>query len=509
LALTPVEEGKFKAGLETALATRPEIQEMARNPVMLTALAVLQHNGQRLPEYRVELYESILGWLALARDHIPGRPEAKKCIEYLRKLALAMQDGPKGRAVQMNKRVAAEMFAQEFKVSVDTGEELLEGEMRDSGIISSVGTDLKFWHLSFQEFLAAREIEADDETGRGKRLFEDGKLYRAEWRETMRLLGGLLLLRGKPRIEQLVVSILEQPDDTVLKVALLSAMMQDLSRMGYEPEADKYIPAVKAVTRIFQPGGAENASIRERCEAADLLGQVGDARLEHDNWVVIPECTFYMGAQTRKGRNYDPEASNAESPVHQVTLRPFRIGRFPVTVQEFGLFLTVRNAAAEPEDWERQQQFPNRPVVGVSWFDAAAYCSWKGGRLPTEAEWERAARGPASSRYPWGDEPPLDDLRANCNMALGHPTPVGLFPEGNSSERLCDMLGNVWEWCADWYGPYSAASRLKPMGPETGEYRVLRGGAWSSIPQYVRVSDRLRFVPTFRYSYVGFRCAGD
>ena len=149
-----------------------------------------------------------------------------------------------------------------------------------------------------------------------------------------------------------------------------------------------------------------------------------------------------------------------------MTLRRFRIGRFPVTVQEFGAFLAEGGYSArkhwvkgygefkEPEDWERQKQYPNRPVVGVSWFEAAAYCSWKGGRLPTEAEWERAARGPDGSRYPWGNEPPLDASRANHARGVGHPTAVGLYPKGNSSEGLCDMLGNVWEWCEDWFGAY-------------------------------------------------------
>jgi formylglycine-generating enzyme required for sulfatase activity len=213
-----------------------------------------------------------------------------------------------------------------------------------------------------------------------------------------------------------------------------------------------------------------------------------------------------MGAQMEKeiGRNYDPEAWDEESPVHEVTLRGFRIGRFPVTVQEFGAFLADKCCKfMEPEDWERQKQYPNRPVVNVSWFEAAAYCSWKGGRLPTEAEWERAARGPAGSRYPWGDKPPLDAPHANYARAVGHPTPVGLFPKGNSSEGLCDMLGNVWEWCEDWFGPYETG------GPQDAKCKVLRGGAWNNNPQDVRVSDRVWNAPTNRNYGIGFRCAGE
>ena len=185
-----------------------------------------------------------------------------------------------------------------------------------------------------------------------------------------------------------------------------------------------------------------------------------------------------MGAQkrNRKDPNYDPEALDSESPVHEVHLRGFRIGRFLVTVQEFGEFMkkggyTVRKywvegygEFSEPQDWQTQKEFPNRPVTGVSWFEAGAYCAWVGVRLPTEAEWERAARGPQCSRYPWGNEPPLDTSRANHNMSFEHVTPVGLFPKGNTAEGLCDMLGNVWEWCADWFGPYGTNIRRMKTG---------------------------------------------
>jgi formylglycine-generating enzyme required for sulfatase activity len=536
LALNDAESKNFKEALETALARRPEIREMAGNPVMLTALAVLQHNDQRLPEYRAALFGSILGWLAAAREHIEGHPPAEKRLEYLRKLALSMQDAPDGRRlVQVNRRSAAELFSREFGGGVDANEDLLDRETHDSGIISSAGSDLKFWHLSFQEYLAAREIASLSDWQQIERVVVSGKLYQPEWRETMRLLGQVLRQHGEAKIEGLLKAILgklgNSPTlaDQVRCVALLSAMMRDLSRMEYKPKNPDYERTVKAVMGIFETGEAEKIEIAKRIEAADLLGQVGDprlegdSRLERDNWVTIPAGSLHVGAQKRnqKGRNYEPDAFDSESPVHEVALRRFRIGRFPVTVQEFGAFLADGGYSArkhwvdgygqftEPDDWEQQREYPNRPVVGVSWFEAAAYCSWAGGRLPTEEEWERAARGPEGSKHPWGDEPPLDDSRANYAMAVGHPTPVGLFPKGNTREGLCDMLGNVWEWCGDWYGSYETGSGENPTGAKDGRKRVVRGGAWNISPLYVRVSKRDGVEPTNRIAVAGFRCAGE
>src|SRR5580658_1234314 len=208
LAFPEAEAGSFKKSLQTALDSRPEIAEMATNPVMLTALAVLQHNDQRLPEYRVDLYASILGWLARARQDLPGRHSAEKCLEYMRKLALHMQDSGGGRVVQIGQRSAADFLAGEFGGSAEANEELLIGETQHSGILLAVGNDLKFWHLSFQEFLAARELVSLSDADLFKRLAAGGKLYRDEWRETMRLLGALLKQQGEAKIEGFIQAIL-------------------------------------------------------------------------------------------------------------------------------------------------------------------------------------------------------------------------------------------------------------------------------------------------------------
>jgi formylglycine-generating enzyme required for sulfatase activity len=531
---------RHQAELSEALHKRPEIRRMAGNPVMLTALAVVYWHEKRLPEQRAELYDAILIWLARSREKRPGRMPAEVCLALLAELALAMQDHPDGRQVRVSNGWAAEKLA--ARLPEAPGEDpfqralrFLADEQADSGIIVSRGGELQFWHLTFQEHLAACAIAGRGDSAQHGLLLDEDKIYRPEWREVALLLAGILHVKqGKGKVDGLISAILEglggePPLARQARCAgLVGAMVRDLKPLKYEPGDPRYRTVLDAALGVFETRAAAIA-FDVRLEAAEALGAVGDPRLEEDNWVTIPPGTFHMGAQKgdKKGRNYDPEVWDDESPVHAVTLRGFRIRRFPVTVQEFATFIADHGYSArehwtegfgkftEPEDWERQKQYPNRPVVGVSWFEAAAYCSWAGGRLPTEAEWERAARGPAGARYPWGDEPPLDPSYANYSAAgVGHPTPVGLFPKGNarwpqSSAGLCDMLGNVWEWCGDWFGPYQAEDQENPTGPQEGEARIMRGGAWDNYPQFVRVSLRNWYEPTFRLDSIGFRCAGE
>jgi formylglycine-generating enzyme required for sulfatase activity len=228
---------------------------------------------------------------------------------------------------------------------------------------------------------------------------------------------------------------------------------------------------------------------------------------------------FRMGAQ----RPDDPEAYENESPVHQVEVSPFFMGSYPVTVFEYDRFVAGGGYTeqkfwkaggygefATPGHWQRQLRYPNRPVVEVNWYEAAAYCAWAEGRLPTEAEWECAARGGrAGVRYPWGNEKP-DQFRANYGEGgPGQPTPVGMYPEGATPQGIHDLAGNVWEWTADWWGDYSEADARNPKGPEKGLGRVIRGGSWAGGASGLRVSDRVRGVAEARGDYFGFRCVRE
>jgi formylglycine-generating enzyme len=146
--------------------------------------------------------------------------------------------------------------------------------------------------------------------------------------------------------------------------------------------------------------------------------------------------------------------------------------------------------------------------VNVSWDDAQAYARWAGKSLPTEAQWEKAARGPDDREYPWGNEEP-DAQKCNFNRNLDKTSRVGSYSSDVSPYGCMDMAGNVWEWCQDWYDEdyYKSTSGSNPQGPASGSFRVLRGGSWGNDAMCLRCSHRNRYVPSDHFRYFGFRCA--
>jgi len=498
---------------------RSEIRHMARNPVMLTALAVVHWNERRLPEQRADLYESILMWLARAREKRPGRESAERCMTLLQDLALAMQQHPKGRQVQVEKGWAAEVLPAAF----------VEQEEVDSGIIVSRGSEVRFWHLTFQEYLAARAIAGQADAAQYKLLLNGSRIYQPEWREVALLLAGVLIRQGRAKVDGLFAAVLDHLDARASLAAqarcagLLGAMVRDLQPLGYQPADPRYRDVLDAVLGIFDARKAASIDFQVRLEAAEALGQAGDPRLSReDNWVTIEGGKFLMGAQNWNPSqpNYDPEAYPDEAPVHEVEVNTFQIAKYPVTVWEYQAFVEGEGYLdkrwwtaggfgdkTEPANWQDQVAYPSRPVVGVSWYEATAYCAWAGVRLPTEAEWERAARGCSGRKYPWIDGEP-DVARANfAEGGVQHATPVGLYPAGATPEGIQDLAGNVWEWVADCYAPYGERAEQNDAEPDTG--RVLLGGCWHNNSWSLRAAVRGRGVPDGRGSHIGFRCARD
>jgi len=219
--------------------------------------------------------------------------------------------------------------------------------------------------------------------------------------------------------------------------------------------------------------------------------------------VYIPPGEFNMGSN-----DYDNE-----EPLHTVYLDGYWMGKYEVTFNQYDRYCD-ENGKAKPYDegWGRGK----RPVINVSWNDANAYCRWlskKTGlpfKLPTEAQWEKAARGTDSRKYPWGSKK-LGGTLANFGRKIKKTTSVDSYPKGVSPYGLLDMAGNVWEWCRDWWSKryYKSSPDKNPTGPKSGTYRVMRGGSWSSEAVLLRCSNRNGHKPSNRNSYVGFRLCQD
>ncbi|HSR31307.1 MAG TPA: SUMF1/EgtB/PvdO family nonheme iron enzyme, partial [Anaerolineae bacterium] len=155
-----------------------------------------------------------------------------------------------------------------------------------------------------------------------------------------------------------------------------------------------------------------------------------------------------------------------------------------------------------------ERDFENHPMTQVSWYGAQAYCEWVGANLPTEAEWEKAARDVDGRLYPWGNRTP-DCRKSQYGDCAGATVPVGSMPSGASPYGALDMAGNVWEWVADWYDAsyYNYSPVQNPKGTNSGERKVFRGGSWGYPPAFIRTTDRARNRPTYAGFDIGFRCA--
>jgi formylglycine-generating enzyme required for sulfatase activity len=232
-------------------------------------------------------------------------------------------------------------------------------------------------------------------------------------------------------------------------------------------------------------------------------GKPAAAQPQEGSMAVVPAGEFMMGS---------PTGDSDEQPAHKVFVDAFSMDVYEVTVGQYAAFLQAKGIDP-PSDWKTMNQpaHQKRPIANVDSTDAAAYCKWVGQRLPTEAEWEKAARGTDGRLYPWGNDPPTP-LHANFGKTEWNNhevlTPIGSFEDGKSPYGIYDMAGNVWEWVSDWYdyNYYKASPSQNPTGPSTGGTKVIRGGAWNSNPRAMRSANRSLISPTDQ-GLDGFRCA--
>jgi len=508
------------SGLIATIRERDDLGPLAENPMMLTAVCVLWDNGGRLPEDRYQLYWRIVDNVLFHRfrDEVRQREPARARLEVI---AHGMHVGDR---VSPRESPAAEIshldidhilraFADDDQYNergavgpVARREELLT---RSGLLLPRPGDRAAFYHLSVQEFLAAERIlRTEDDLLSVIRA--RGAV--AEWRPTL-----IFLFAGKigaktPRWgTDLLDRLIAELDRAAVRanpgpaVFIAEALDLCLAKNYAVPEELK-----EAFRGVALDAIEDEVELKARNALALTLGRVGDPRIfdfrdAQDNadlraYVEVPAGAYPYG---REGR--------------PVEIRePFSIGRYPVTNQQFAPFIAAggyvdrqwwsnkgrawleEEKAAEPLYWHDRRW--NAPVVGVSFWEAEAFCAWAGGRLPTEEEWDAAARGPKARVYPWGDT----WQGGICNVGeagLGVTSPVGLFPRARQADRaIDDLVGNVFEWCASIYEPSTEESR---DARSYRDARVLRGGSFKAGGLLAR--SHFGFTSNYRDESIGFR----
>ena len=502
--------------LVQAIETNPRISELAVNPLLLTVIALVHRYRAALPERRSELYEEAVEVLLARWDEAKGMEieatlagrqlDAGDRRSLLEPVALWLHE-KKRRELELDD--LRPLLLPSFK-SMAGGDASAAGKALDmfarlinerSGLLVERGAGMYgFAHLTFQEYLAARAV-ADREDAV---VFTLKRLADAWWREVILLEAGYLSTQGKRRVSELVRAIMDADPSTEPQpyhhLILAAECLYDVGAARLEgdllgevkqrlkKELDKPLGEVKGKRDlILRRVAAANALSQIESGQFGGVSQFWKAPWGEPDWVNIPAGEFWMGSE-RGGDN--------EKPVHKVRLKTFQIARVPVTNAQYALF--VADQKIEPPKHWRSGQPPkgeeNHPVVYVRWHDAQGYCRWLSGklgkhvRLPTEAEWEKAAGGGippvnggreqgGAREFPWGDE--WSELKCNSyELGLQGTSPVGFFTSGASPYGCLDMVGNVWEWCQSEYAGYPYREDDGRENLEGGDPRVLRGGSW-------------------------------
>jgi formylglycine-generating enzyme required for sulfatase activity len=584
----PEDAGGLARRLQDAVR-RPDLWRLAPNPLLLTVMALVHTHKGRLPEARALLYEETVDILLWRWEQLKVGGEQE--MPRLRQLLLKA-----GRGDVDLKRVMWELAFQahseggagDEEALADIGEltlvkalarlhpkedwtwarEVVEQMKERAGVLLERQPGVfTFPHRTFQEYLAGAYLSAQgDFAWQATKLVEEGAL----WREVVLLaVGRLVYLSGDVDKPLALMGELcpEQAVDEELAWRKAWLAGDALVEMGLNRVRDSALErdlAERARHRLAGLVSLGRLSPVERAAAGNILAHLGDPRpgigvdqhtgLPDIVWCEVPTGPFFLG--TRKQdipalvKKLGGEASwyEYETPQHELTLPAFRISRYPVTNAQFTAFVGAggyqehrywteagwqwKGDRTRPETYGGVFDVPNHPVVGVSWYEAVAFCRWlteqlqisdfrfaiddltdgnlKSAienrkfvvRLPSEAEWEKAARGMDGRIYPWGEEPDPD--KANYDeTGIRATSAVGCFPGGASPCGALDMSGNVWEWCrTKWRESYKEPADESPEGTSP---RVVRGGSWLFGRWLVRCAFRFRGGPVYRYYLQGFR----
>jgi formylglycine-generating enzyme required for sulfatase activity len=556
-ALRPRDARDRANNLRTAV--RP-LLELARNPLLLTTMAVVHTAQVELPRERARLYRRCvdvllrrwhrhkLGQAALLEELGVNEATLLTALQDVacqaQKLGGTGQEGdlPRGEVLRvLAGHLGSYAQAERFLDYVDARAGLLVGR---GGGGEPVYT---FPHRTFQEYLAGCHLALG---GRdfGRRL--RGLLAEGDrWALAARLGAEHLLYNvgDLTRVLDAAYTLcpVAAPQEAADWRGVLWAGQFAVEAGRRKVEEDTEKPdggtafLARLVPRLVQVLREPHLGAIERAAAGTVLARLGDPRFRADAWylpdepllgfVEVPAGPFLMGSDPER----DGMADDDEQPQHEVTLPAYYVARYPVTVAQFRAF--VEASGFQPDDPDCLRGVDNHPVVRVNWHEARAYCAWlteklRAGagtpeplatllrrrgwqvRLPTEAEWEKAARGTDGRVYPWGDEPGAD--RANYgDSGLGATSAVGCFPAGASPYGVEDLSGNVWEWTQSLWGKDRAEPGFShPYDPTDGRedlddngLRVLRGGAFNFYERFVRCASRYRSIPNNFFNDFGFQ----
>ncbi len=512
---------------------RPDLRRLTPNPLMLTVMALVHTHKGRLPDARALLYEEtvdILLWrweqVKMAGGQSSPRLqtlllEAGRADVDLKKMLWQLAYDVHGQAGDDTADSLADI--QEWDLakrlaglhpqgSKDWADAVIETIRMRAGLLLERAPEIySFPHRTFQEYLAGAFLASQsDFSNKASELIEAGNFW---WGVVLLAVGRLIYLSGdvdKPLalVGELCLGSSADDDIAWRKVWLAGEVLVEMGihRVNDSPLGKDLAGRVKKKLVTLTEAG--HLKPKERVAAANALSRLGDPRFNPSNWylpndedfgfVEIPAGPFMMGEGEER---------------HAVELSAYAISKYPVTVAQFEAF-AAESGYGLHEEWEKYNPQKNHPAVKVSWEDAQTYCKWLSGKLkelgftvnlPTEAQWERAARRTDERKYPWGDID-IDPNKANYDeTGISNTSPVGCFPEGKNELGLLDMAGNVWEWCLDWYGEYPKQNVRNPVGPPKGANRVLRGGSWIYSAEDCRSAYRSRFRPYYRFNSIGFR----
>lgn len=312
---------------------------------------------------------------------------------------------------------------------------------------------------------------------------------------------------------------------TLLPLLISACVFQQL----FEPTPDPAIAATETAQEALMqsieatlsaiptitPAGMESETTAATMQPTQLATPLPTQAAEDETYIspidgmrliYIPAGEFFMGSN-----QYDRDLETNEVPQHRVSLDAFWISQTQVTNAMFAQCVDTGacaySAGHQINPRYLDPAYADHPIVYVTWQSAQDYCTWSGGRLPTEAEWEKAARGTEGQKYTWGNSTPTGE-QVNTDNIVGDTTPVGQYPQGASVYSVLDMGGNVREWVWDWYDPYyyQYSEVDNPMGPASGEKKVLKGASYSDMLRYARPANRLAHDPTSPGINRGFRC---